>query len=404
MKKSLIYFLLVITTIAKAQNNELPETYERFSHFLRETMPELKVGYEFTECTKNINASSYPKYFENTRHMNGLDYIYLKAISFFDVDKGVDFGEIEKRLFLGYINGPNGSVLIITAKETNIDSLYHLSSPELMLYNKYGNKISQINLNRNYCRNNFSNFSITSNGIVREVSCIDSSEVYESDVYDIDSGKRKFEKNQRTEKFTIKFDTSGFEITNQGGVKINFKNHYQKNKHLDHPHNSFSYHIYEGEIVYPNHAVFKGHFELEEGFVPIIKPNVVGKAKFKNASGQTVEGYFCTDTVLCNFPKIYFGKTLIYNGIDDFEITKEDLINNKTFKSSDGNILSGEVLMKTEGGIRQYSFSGSDLYKSKEMNEDLKTLVLKSIVYIDLKVKSMKDGKIHNLTFKLKIK
>ncbi len=401
MKKSLTSFLLVIALVCNAQTNELKKAQEIFSHFLGETMPELKVGYEFTECTKNINASSYPKYFDNTRNMNGLDYMYLKAISFFDANKGVDFGEIEKRLFLGYIKGPNGCALIVTVKETNKDSLYHLSSPELMLYNKYGNKISQINLDRKYCRNNFPNFSITLKGIVRQGTCIDSSEL---DVVNAELPGNKFEKKQITEKFNIKFDTSGFDITNKTGVKMICKNICKENEHSDHPYNLYSYTIYKGEIIYPNDAVFKGYFNFSEDFMPSIQYDADEKAQFKNGSGQIIKGYFCGDTILCNFPKIYLGKTLIYNGIDRFEISKDDLINYETFKSAECIVLSGEIMMKTERGISMRTFVGTDLYKSKEMNEDLKSLVSSSIFFIDLKVKNIKSAEIQSLVFRLKIK
>ncbi len=357
-----------------------------------ETLPELTDGYSFKECKHVITIPDTCDK-NNIKRMNGSEYIFLQATTKIENK----FETIIPRDILGYVKGKDGSVVIVTVNRYKDDDVLEINNPELLLYNKKGEKIAFLSFTRNECLN-MTNFSIKNQTFFRNYTCTDTVKIYLDE-----NGNELYSPNIATEVkagyFQVGFDNSGFILTYKDGTKCKFHEVFGESP-LEKFSNSY------GEISYPNGAVYNGPLSADIYEATIGRNYETGE--FKNNKGKVLKGIFCGDTILCEFPKVYLGKIFLgeppMNKLNPPEITVEEFIKCENI-SAEGSIVQGfSIYINTNQGVKIIEISGASLKGYSYLTSIKNEIKSGSKIYFDdLKILN-KKGVTNSYNYCIKIR
>lgn len=386
--KLLVIFIFIVS-ISMGQSNLKKEI--DFKKYI-ESLPELTNGYIFKECKHIITIPDTCEK-NNIKSMNANEYVYLQA----STKKENKLETIIPRNILGYVFGPDGSVVIVTINKYKDDDVLEINDPALLLYNKKGEKLAYLNLTRNECFN-MPSFTINKQTFIRNYSCTNTIKTtIDENGDELDSVKILTE--DKAGYFAISFDNSGFIVNYQDGKKCKFHEVFGES-----PMEIFSRSY--GEITYPNGSTYKGPLSADIYGATIGDNYEAGE--FKNSKGNVIKGVFCGDTIPFEFPTVLLGKLNLgkpqTSAINPPEITKEDFINCENISVDDGKILGFDILIKTNYGVKEFRMNGSSLKEYIYLINAKKEIKSGSKIYIDnLKIQN-KKGKINLYSYCVKVK
>jgi hypothetical protein len=335
MKASISVFILitVLYNVIIAQEslintNDLKAKEINFKKLISH-LPELKDGYVYQENNKPAEVQKITR----------TDYLNFNMASVYDLK----WNELSQRYIIGYFKKAEDLFVLLTViiDYGEVDALNY--APELMLYTKHGEKISQLNLARNF--NDFTNpnFIYQNQQFVRDYIRIDTLD------FDPETGEElETVYLQKTHQFfNVSFNEDGFLIKNKENVLLKLHNINQT---------EFGY---NGDIIYPNGSTYKGMFDLSATDYSHQIYNKEGE--YKNLNGKVLKGVFCGDTNLCNYPNLFVDKQLIEKSLC---FSKKELMNLKGFNASYNNqiyrVTSYDLTYAIKGKIYIAMFSGNE--------------------------------------------
>jgi hypothetical protein len=378
MKKQFASVLLFVTAISYGQSNS--KTIEGngketdFKNYI-ESLVELKDGYVFKECSHLYTSSIDTCDKAYAYKMSAREYVYLHA----NTQKEENYDAISNQNYIiGCLKGSGGSAIIVTANKTSNDSIYKFYNPELRLYNKRGEKLACFNLGRNECLKT-SNFIISKRSIISKYACTDTtwSEI-DDEGNEITPPKKIINKNERY--LLINFDSVGFSVTYGNGKIVRFHQIFSESP-LKNYIQTF------GEIVFTNGAKYKGSVGFGDNDTGTEDGSI---GEFKNNKGEVLKGRFCGDTVLCKFPKLFFGKHFIGEpllpGAPHTLITKDELLKGD-LAIKDGKIISMEIVFKAGKLVKMFEIVGSSFKGNADLIAALNLIESGQKIYLYIKTK-----------------
>ncbi len=292
-------------------NQDLIKKEIKFKKFITNSgVSELKDGFQYQEFKGQVDLSP----------ISGVDYVNFNMISTSDLK----FYNISRKYIIGYFKDLNDMYVLLTVSlyDPNLVSIVDMChyDPELMLYNKYGEKISQIELRRDSIDCSFPNFTYRNNEFTRDYIKSDSTDFDPVTAQFLD--KKYLQKSHQY--FKISFNKMGFEILNTKKTTLKIKS--LTNEDIFGEEDDFFKVGYIGEINYPNGGIYKGKFKLGHDCLQKIDDDY---GEYKIPNGKIMKGLFCSDSTLCNYPDLYIDNHLINKEIS---ISKKELLTCKGLK------------------------------------------------------------------------
>jgi hypothetical protein len=263
----------------------------------------------------------------------------------------IRFNIISRKYIAGYFKDLNDMYVLLTVSlhDPNNLSITYIGhyEPELFLYNKYGEKISQIDLQRDSINCDFPNFTYRNNEFIRDY--------IKSDSTGYDSfGNEIFQKTH--EYFKLSFNKMGFEILNEQKTTLKIKSLTNEDvfgEEVD------AFRVgYIGEINYPNGGIYKGKFCLGHDCLQKIDDEY---GEYKSPNGKIMKGIFCSDSTLCNYPDLYIDNYLINKEIS---ISKKELLTCKGLKVDNPTqkyeIINFRLCCTINKEFKIFNFSGKE--------------------------------------------
>jgi len=307
----------------------------KFKKFIT-SLPELKDGFQYQEYMEPVNLTI----------ITGVSYINFNMTSTSDIK----FDNISQKYIIGYFKDENEMYVLLSVHVDFLD--ISNNSPELMLYNKYGEKISQIELRRDSIDCSFPNFTYRNNEFIRDYIKSDSTDFDPVTAQFLD--KKYLQKSHQY--FKISFNKMGFEILNKQKTTLKIKS--LTNEEIF-GEEDIDFRVgYIGEIDYPNGGIYKGKFNLNYDCLQNIYNNY---GEYKSPDGKIMKGLFCSDTTLCNYPNLYIDKQLIDK---EFSILKKELLTCKGLYAGDPNqnykISSFGIFCVINQKVHIFNFQGDE--------------------------------------------